>query len=262
MSDGKITLHYWAGRGLMEVSRVMLALAGKFPEDDYEDARWWMGVEAAADGKLTNPRPMSEVEKHVELGANCGRLPILNVEGKGSVGQSLAIWFYIASELGMMGSNYFEAAQIISIAETIKETSEAFRKLVPYGEEPNAENVDKWFSEGATDATGKADMAQRGNRQLHWFMGRLENLIPGDGGFAVGGKLSLADVLIYNAFAETLEDAQCSEAVKPFGKQPYTDKKRTSEELAKHPKLKAIVDNIAGNANFQKWLSVRGVQNF
>ena len=36
MSDGKITLHYWAGRGLMEVARVLFALAGKFPEADYE----------------------------------------------------------------------------------------------------------------------------------------------------------------------------------------------------------------------------------
>ena len=126
-------------------------------------------------------------------------------------------------------------------------------------------------------------MEGRGNRQLHWFMGRLENLIPGESGFAVGNKLSLADVLIYNAFAEHLEDAQASEAVKPFGKGPYTDKvfyffyfffiffffcdlpflqKRTAEELAKNPKLKAIVDNVAGNANFQKWLSIRGVQNF
>ena len=67
-------------------------------------------------------------------------------------------------------------------------------------------------------------MEQRPNRRLHWFMGRLENLIPGSDGFAVGGKLSLADVLIYNAFAEFLEDAQASEAVKPFGKAPFTDK--------------------------------------
>eukprot|EP00009_Paramoeba_aestuarina_P000583 CAMPEP_0201506456 /NCGR_PEP_ID=MMETSP0161_2-20130828/359_1 /ASSEMBLY_ACC=CAM_ASM_000251 /TAXON_ID=180227 /ORGANISM="Neoparamoeba aestuarina, Strain SoJaBio B1-5/56/2" /LENGTH=255 /DNA_ID=CAMNT_0047900543 /DNA_START=90 /DNA_END=857 /DNA_ORIENTATION=- len=255
MSDGKVTLHYWAGRGLMEVARVMYALAGKFPQaGDYEDSRFWMvegnGAKAIADvGDL-------------DMSANLGRFPLLSVEGKGTIGQSLAIWYYVASECGFLGANAWETAQIISVAETLKETMDTFRKAVPYGEDPKPEAVDKWFSEGSNDLTGRANMEGRANRQLHWFMGRLENLIPGENGFAVGGKLSLADVLIYNAFAEHLDDDQASEAVKPYGKGPYTDLKRTSEELAKHPKLKAICDNIAGNANFQKWRKERGVQNF
>ena len=39
-----IELHYWNGRGLMEVARVMLSLAGHFPSDGYKDQRWVRGT--------------------------------------------------------------------------------------------------------------------------------------------------------------------------------------------------------------------------
>ena len=68
---------------------------------------------------------------NVEMKANLGRFPILDIDGKGKIGQSLAIWYYVATELGFMGANTFEAAQIISVAETIKETNDSFRKLIP-----------------------------------------------------------------------------------------------------------------------------------
>jgi hypothetical protein len=36
---GELTLRYWNGRGLMEVPRVMLAIAGKAPGAGYTDVR-------------------------------------------------------------------------------------------------------------------------------------------------------------------------------------------------------------------------------
>ena len=35
IGEGKIHLKYWAGRGLMEVPRMLLALSGKVAGDDY-----------------------------------------------------------------------------------------------------------------------------------------------------------------------------------------------------------------------------------
>ena len=46
--------------------------------------------------------------------------------------------------------------------------------------------------------------AGRSARFLQWFLGRIEAVL-GNNGFAVGDKLSLADVLIYNSFAEYLK---------------------------------------------------------
>ena len=49
--------------------------------------------------------------------------------------------------------------------------------------------------------------ANRPSRFLKWYMGRLEGVV-GAGGTAVGSSMSLADVLIYNKFAECLTEAE------------------------------------------------------
>ena len=109
-----ITLNYWSGRGLMEVTRVMLALSGKFPPADYEDGRY----------------PFGPIPKHVNLAANNGRLPVANIGGV-EIGQSIGIWYYFAAELGFLGKNNLEAAQILAVVETIKEVITEFGKLFP-----------------------------------------------------------------------------------------------------------------------------------
>jgi len=130
-------------------------------------------------------------------------MPIVTV-GDTSIGQSAAINYYIATECGLMGKSSLEAAQIISISEHLKEMSTVYRTIVPWGGEPSKEALDKWFDEGATDVTGNANGAARSTRYLTWWMGRIETVLA-NSGFAVGDSLSLADVLIYNAFAEYLK---------------------------------------------------------
>ena len=109
-----------------------------------------------------------------------------------------------------MGDGFLEAAQILGLQEHLSEMKQAYRKTCPYGEEPTEENLTNWFVKGAggsaTDIDGNADSSNR-KRTMYWFSQRIESQV-GAGGFAVGNKLSLADVLIYNAFAETLEEHQ------------------------------------------------------
>jgi glutathione S-transferase len=238
-ANEKITLKYWNGRGLMEVPRQLLAIAGKFP-GDYTDGRF----EAPAEG----------------LDANLGRMPVIDV-GSNSIGQSAAINFFIASENGLMGSNNLEAAQIISIQEHIKEMLTAYRTVTPYGSEPTPEQMDTWFNQGSTDLTGNAERAGYSTRYLKWWMGRMENVM-GTKGYAVGDKLSLADVLLYNAFGEHLKDSEAAEGVTASRRGAFGSKERTDAALANHPRIKASVDAVANNANIQKWLSIRGVQGF
>ncbi len=222
----------------MEIPRTLLAIAGKFP-GDYTDGRY-----EAPTGDLT---------------ANLGRMPILEQDGQ-CLGQSAAINYYVASENGLMGSNSWEAAQIISVQEHLKEMLTAYRTLVPWGVEPNAENVDKWFDQGSADVTGAADRSGYSTRYLTWWMGRIEAAL-GDKGFAVGDKLSLADVLLYNVFGDYLKPEEAGELAE-YRRYPFTNKERTDAALARHPKIKASVDAVANNANMQKWLSIRGVQQF
>lgn len=243
IDDHKLALKYWNGRGLMEVPRTLLAIAGKFPPNDYEDGRY--------------SAPPDNLE------ANLGRMPLVEIDGTSSIGQSGAINFYVASLCGLMGDSVLEAAQILNISEHIKEMRTAYSKLVSFGSEASPEVIKKWFEEGATDVTGPADRAGYESRYLTWWMGRIENSLPGTAGFAVGSRLSLADVLMYNAFGETLVGDQIPEGgLKNSQLEPFADKARTDAMLAKHPKIKASVDAVASNGNVQKWLKQRGVQRF
>lgn len=217
---------------------MLLAIAGKFP-GDYVDGRF-----DAPNGDLT---------------ANLGRMPVVEV-GDAVIGQSAAMNYFLAAENGLMGSNNLEAAQIIAVGEHLKEVGTAWRALVPYGTEPSAEALEKWFTEGAKDVEGVADRAGYSTRFLTWWMGRIEKAL-GDKGFAVGDKISLADVLIYNMFGEFLKDEEAGE-LPAFKREPFGSKARTDAALAAHPKINASVQAVANNANVQKWLAARGPQGF
>eukprot|EP01034_Spumella_vulgaris_P032424 gene32424-40020_t len=234
-----ITLKYWNGRGLMEIPRQLLAIAGKFP-GDYTDGRF--------EGPEGN------------LDANLGRMPLLEV-GSHSIGQSAAINFFIASENGLMGANHLEAAQIISIGEHLKEMSAAYITLVPRGSEPTEEQADTWFNTGSTDNSGAADRAGYATRYFKWWLGRIENAL-GTKGFAVGDKLSLGDLYLYNALAEHLTAETAKEGLPASRKEAFANKARTDALVATFPRIKASIDAVANNANHQKWLAARGVQGF
>lgn len=241
-----LELVYWPGRGLMEVPRMLLAIAGKFPDTDYKNGLYGMSETAPAKYDAIKDK----------LSANLGRMPAL-FHGDNSVGQSVAINYYLAQSLGLMGNTVMEAAQIISIQEHLRELREAFYKLMPYGSMPTDKKMDTFFTGGATDSKGPADITNR-DRYLPWFVARMETIV-GAKGFAVGSKISLADVLIYNAFAETLRDDESSvSAEKKHVKEPFYSKSRVEKALENAPNLRAIIKTVSGNGNIKKWLEVRG----
>lgn len=195
-----------------------------------------------------------------KLDANLGRMPIAQI-GDEYIGQSAALNYYFAAENGLLGSNNLEAAQIIAVTEHVKEMMTAFRNIVKWGEEPTTEALDKWFNEGATDVSGPAAREGQSTRYLTWWMGRMEADL-GDKGFAVGNKLSLADVMLFYVFADVLTEGQAKPDAAAWRKEPFCSKERTDAALAKHPKLKAAVDAVLSNEGIQKHLANRGVQGF
>jgi len=250
-----VELKYWDGRGLMEVPRMILALAGKFP-GDYVDGRYFRdGFTASA-----NAKPYEECKD--KLGANLGRLPVMDV-GATSVGQSAAINYYLAQTYGFFGKDALEGAQIIAISEHLKEMGAAKNKVMPYGQDVTDEMKKTWFETGAEDESpGPADGSKGSERYFKWWSKRIEFCL-GDGGYAVGGKISLADLLIYNMYAEMMQPGEeAHDKVAQFRKEPFSDKAMTDAGLASCPKLKAICDNVAKNENIQKWLKSRPKMNF
>lgn len=238
-----VTLKYWNGRGLMEIPRLCMAIGGRFPGAGYTDVR------------------ISDPSAAGDLSANLGRAPLCETP-EGCIGQSAAINYYVASLNGLMGSSPIETAKIIAFEEHLKELMTAFRALMPWGVEPTAENMDKFFDTNeATDFTGVADGSKRSSRQLLWFMGRLEHLLDGSG-FCVNGRLSLADVMLFEHFGDNLAADETLSELPAFRRETYGSKERTEKALEKHPKLKAVVENVRSHQGVQKWLATRGKQGF
>jgi len=251
-----IELKYWDGRGLMEVPRMILAAAGKFPEDGYVDGRYFRdGFTPSA-----NAKPYEECKD--QLGANCGRLPVMSVGGT-DIGQSTAINYYLAQTNGLFGKDALEGALIMNLSEHLKDMGMSKNKAMPYGQDVTDEMKKVWFETGAEDESpGPADGAKGGERFFKWWAKRIEFCVAGNG-FAFGDKLSLADLLIYNAFAETMNPGEeAHDGVAQHRKEPWSDKAKTEAGLASCPKLKASIAAVASNENIQKWLKTRPKMNF
>jgi len=229
-------LKYWNGRGLMEVPRMCCAATGK----------------VFTDGRYNAPEG--------DLSCNLGRMPVAQV-GDSYIGQSTAINFFVASDCGLMGSSTIEAAQILAIQEHLSEMTRAWRAVCSYGTEPTAEVLDKWFASGATDVTGPADRAGYATRFGQWWVGRIEAALTGTG-FAVGSKLSLADILLYNTFAEELKDTETPADTPQWKKEAFGSKARVATLLASSPKITASIAAVSANAGIQSWLAGRGPQGF
>lgn len=243
----------------MEVSRILLAIGGKFPGQGYTDVRTTIDSLDTYGEDVEKVVAWDSIKDQLDM--NLGRPPVVDCE-HGSIGQSAAVQFYSASELGLMGSNTYEAAKIIELREHLNELFTVFRKLVPYGTVPTAEAMDLFFdSEVASDLSGGAVRETISDRYLKWYMGRIEAVLPGNG-YAVGGKLSLADVLIYSMFADTLSESEARIGVPAHRREPFSSAARTAAALAAHPKIKAIAESVANHENIKKWLSMRGKQGF
>jgi glutathione S-transferase len=188
-------------------------------------------------------------------------MPLLKVNDDESIGQSTAIYLYLALENDLAGDSHFQTAQILSIFEHVKEMTTAYRNLVPAGTEPTSDALHQWFHDGAKDVTGTADSSLRSSRYSHWWMGRIEQALD-HSGYAVGNKLSAADIALYYSFAEELKSNEASESFPQWRREPFGSKALVDEALKNYPKIKASVEAVAKNVNFQKWLDLRGPQGF
>lgn len=123
---------------------------------------------------------------------NMNRLPVLICDGV-SIGQSKTIERFVAKKLGFSGTNEFEEAQIDMITEHIRDIKQKYAdaKAGKTGEE-----------QSAAKATFLA------NDLPTWF-GKLENCLDGSG-FAVGRRLSLADVSVFNIVQDFFDDKDAS----------------------------------------------------
>jgi glutathione S-transferase len=232
-----LKLVYFNGTGLAELSRMLLSVAGV----NYEDKRYPIG--SVDNGK---PFPHNLVKAEMEADANAGkfdcnlgRLPILEVDGA-AIGGSKAVARYISNTYGLMGANSVEAAQIDSVVEIVGDIFTAFDKQ---------SDKEQWFS-----GTGSA----QGQRELQWHLRQLEKVVGSDG-YAVGSKVSYADVTLFNKLADLPITLGLFGNTNP---EPMNNNAKVTEVLAQFPNVAKIVSTVAESAAMKAYLAARPVGQF
>ena len=252
----RFRLMYYDGRGQIEIVRFIFALGQKLPDRDYDNVRLHI--------KYIGPRatdydcPEADaVKSEGRLVCNLDRVPVLEECGGGfALGQSPAIARYVGRELGLMGRNEAEAAQVDAVVEHVRDLRHAFATF---------RGDNSWFGEAdpeqAAANTGRSsDTRVRARRNLRWWLRRLDCCV-GDGGFAVGGQPSIADASLYFCFGDVCEELRggpYESDAEPFGDLPATRRALRAEA----PRLARIVELFPTLPGVREYLDGRAPQAF
>jgi glutathione S-transferase len=222
-APANLELKYFGARGAAETARVILALA----EAEYTDTRFEI-----APGSFEAPE-FKKAKESGDLDANLGRAPLLVVDGA-QIGQSKAIERFLAKKFGFMGDSDIEAAQIDCIAEHCRDVKDAQAK--------------KGFSMFTRDKTDE----EKAESKKEWYetdmpamLEKLEKavaLTSGKAGYAVGEKITYADIAIFSLIKD------CT--IK-------SDEKDTLKAAENCALLLSIADKIASESNVSKWIESR-----
>ena len=177
-------LVYFNGRGLAEISRILLAIGG----EEYEDFRYPLKIidwskhqmekaefdKDKADGKLTG---------------SLNKLPYLEVDGT-IIPQSKSIERVLAKKYNLMGTSDIEALRIDSLCECVRDFKDAYQSVRKA--ENKVEATNQWFTKTLVEK-----------------LSLLENLVDGNG-FTVGETLSLSDVVLYAFITQFFDNKEAS----------------------------------------------------
>jgi glutathione S-transferase len=215
-------------------------MSGRFPGQGFDDIRM-------------SRDQFNEKKGSGDLAKNLNRVPILNHNGA-VIGQSATMSRYLAKHFGLLGASAQEEAQIDAMCEHIVDIKAAFRKVVPYGNKMSKEEIDAangiWF-----DTTATPEIEGRKERQLQWFLEKVEGFLPGDG-YTVGGRPSLADAYFFNMLGEHAPELD------PAKGEPFGSLGGTERTLQMYPKLLAVVHTFGSSPGMKHYLSTRGEMGF
>jgi glutathione S-transferase len=173
-----------------------------------------------------------------KLWQSLDKLPFLEVEGE-VISQSKAIERFLASKFDMMGSTPLEAAKIDSLCEWVRDFKDMYQKVRNASADEKEEAKSKFFSETLPErliAFNKivADSSSSPKEESVFNFTGSEQL------YAVGNKLSLADIVIYAFLVEF-----------------FDDKELAQKAYETCDKLKAVVNTVSNVEGIQKWLETR-----
>jgi len=199
-------LHYFPTTGRAELIRLLFTAAGQKFTDTRVTFPEWGKLKAAGSTPW-------------------GSLPYLEVDGK-ELGQTKAIVRFVAHEHGLAGSGAFEQGLVDSVVEGTRDI------------------LDTLFTFQYGDAAQKdANLNKLKTTTLPAALGNLEKFITkhGQNGFTVGGKLTTADLAVFDAVDQV-------QAVKDAG---------LPNVAAGYPKVAEVLATVQANPKIATYLAAR-----
>ena len=203
-------LQYFNLKGLGEIARYIFAVSGQ----SYEDDRYPIAIPSFAKPEFERDSAAGEFD------VNMGRLPILTYNGT-KIGQSKTIERFLAKKFGLFGSNEIEEARIDAVTEHVRDIRQKF--------------LDSRVGKTGDELT--AAKAAFVSNDLPKWLDKLEHSLEKNG-FAVGSKLSLADLYVFNLLCDYFDEAATINAL-----------------IAERPTLAAIVATV--EPALKSWLETR-----
>jgi len=189
-------------KGRAEVARLMFAIAGIQYVDDRVAWDDW---------------------KNQKSRMPWGQVPVLTVDGKTQIAQSIAINYYVASVTGLNGDNALDAALIQSVAGAVLDVTTPF----------NAAR----FNKNEEEKKAQLEAFWKDTAPV-WWANFAKNL--GDRQYFVGNKLSLADILFYYIMDVYFLPA------KP-------------DAIKEHQNLVSLYERVKGHPKVDAWVKARPV---
>lgn len=198
-------------RGIVEAIRIMFHISGTA----FTDTRF----EAEGDNS------MQGFKARGALKANMDRAPVLIYKGA-EIGQSMAIARFVAQKLGFFGSDEVEAAKVDMIVEHVRDIRSKYQDA----------------RVGKTGDELEAAKAAFIKETLPVWLEKIDATM-GDAGFAVGSKISLADIALQQVILDYFDDKEGAVAA-----------------CAKAPKCLAAAQKV--NEAAKGWMESRPVTKF
>jgi glutathione S-transferase len=172
MTNSKLKLSYFDGKGRVEAARLILVAAG----GKFEDVRF----------------SREDAPKYLAL-TPFGKTPTLEVDGE-IFAESLAIKTYLAREFGFYGQTNLESLRIDQVTNLVEEFGQICGRAMFIGDE----------------AQIKEAVAKVKAEDVPKYLGHLERLLKQNGtGYFVGNRLTLADIVVLDVatgFSENIVD--------------------------------------------------------
>ena len=219
-----LKLNYFNGKGMGETSRLIMVAAGA----KFEDYRYPIKIIDWSTYNIER-KEFDDDKAAGKLWKSMGKVPFLNV-GKGVISQSKAIERYLATRFKMMGDTLEESALIDSYCEYIRDYKTAYQAVKR--KENKEEALSEWFNKTLPEKLMAFDKLLFGNMDF-------QNMItpPSNRQFAVGNKLSLADIVIYS-----------------FLKNFFDNKEAVATACNNCIVLKNIVKSVSENQKIKDWV--------